>query len=227
MIVPPPSILGTQVKYLCLWTDVCAVDKQLCGGDYFFLLLWCSGVCQPPQRWHSGTLPMLFTAAVITENSFVRLDTYPTCLSRKALIQRGESGDVLEVGRLGEGDVPHFWINADANRKLILLCVRWGIGRWEGAAATSDECKIYIHSQARLQPKGAPITVFTQSFICRAKSGHAVPRKTHTHVPHTHRRLWQTPYRALNCQSDYFVLWGHRTELTSRLSCLDLRSLVH
>lgn len=178
--------------------NTCACERMFalvissCEEGFFFFDFSFSdaalAVRQLLQRWHSGTLPMLFTAAVIREKSFVRLDTYPTCLSRKALIQRGESADVLEVGRLGEGDVPHFLINADTNRKLILLCVRWGVGRWEGAAATSDECKIYIHSQARLQPKAAPITVFTQSFICRAKSGHAVLRKKHTrtHTTHTH-----------------------------------------
>lgn len=167
---------------------------------------------------------MLFTAAVITENSFVRLDTYPTCLSRKALIQGGESGDVLEVGRLDEGDVPHFWINADANRKLILLCVRWGVGRWEGAAATSDECKICIHSQARLQPKGAPIAVFTQSFICRAKSGHAVPRKTHTH---TFGRLLLIVLWIVRVAVLFFEGIAQNWLPGCSVSCLDLRSLVH
>lgn len=37
------------------------------------------------------------------------------------------------------------------------------------AGATSNECKIDIHSQAPLQPRGALIRVFIQSSICRAK----------------------------------------------------------
>lgn len=72
----------------------------------------------------------------------------------------------LREGRLGEGAVRHFSIIADTNRKLILFCARWGVrgsgGRWV-------QKKIYIHSRTRHQPKGALITGFTQSFICRFK----------------------------------------------------------
>lgn len=72
----------------------------------------------------------------------------------------------LREERLGEGAVHHFSIIADTNRKLILFCVRWGVG---GSDGQWMQKKIDIHSQARHQPKGALITGFTQSFICRFK----------------------------------------------------------
>lgn len=52
-------------------------------------------------------------------------------------------------------------VNADINRKLIVFCVR-------GGGTSSPECNIDIHSRAPLQPRGALIRMFIQSFICRA-----------------------------------------------------------
>lgn len=130
MIIAPPSILGTQVKHLCLWTDVHAVDKRLCWGICFFS----SSDATSPKMTH------VVHSCCDKRKVFCSVGHLPHMFIAKALIQRGECGDVLEVGRIGEGDVPHFLINADTNRKLILLCVRWGVRRWEGAEATSDEC---------------------------------------------------------------------------------------
>lgn len=71
--------------------------------------------------------------------------------------------------------------------------------------ANSDECKIDIHSQAPLQPRGALIRVFIQSFICRAKQA-CRPRK---HVlTHTRTHIQNPLYPAyVNLECDGFILY--------------------
>ena len=71
--------------------------------------------------------------------------------------------------------------------------------------ATRDECKIDIHSQAPLQPRGALIRVFIQSFICRARqAGRHVDRGNMC----VHTRTQSPRYSAhVKSECDGFILF--------------------
>lgn len=121
-----------------------------------------------------------------------------------------QSVNALEVRRLGEGAVQHLLINADTNRKLILFFVRWVIrGR-----QTSDECKIYIHTQALLQPKRCTDHSLHTKFHLQSQTG---MQNTQTC---THTRNARILYPAgVNSQCDCFVLCHAMLLLLNRCTC--------
>ncbi len=97
--------------------------------------------------------------------------------------------------------------------------------------ATSDECKIDIHSQAPLQPRGALIRVFIQSFICRAKQACKAVQTcacTHTHAhTHTHTALFILLMSIQSVMALFYVWVCHPFRAWTRVSrtiCLAVTS---